>query len=144
MRRRRATAVRRRGSSLIEVFLAATIIAVGFIGVAGALSYAAKVSRVANDMIVAEQLAADQLAQARLANPTELTSWYTCPAEPNTSGAEYDCSVALAQSGLAQAEMWFTVTDVSGGLKGVSVVVCWGTGAPKGRVETQTLVSPRF
>jgi len=137
-------ASRRRGSSLIEVFLAAGIVAVGFIGVAGALAYAAKVSRVAKDMAVAEQVAADLLAQARLANLADLTSWYTYPGETNVSGIEQDCSAALAESGLAKAETWFTVTDVSGGLKGLSVVVSWGAGSSTGRVESHTLVSARF
>lgn len=116
----------------------------GFIGVAGALSYAAKVSRVTKDMAVAEQIAADLLAQARLLNSTELASWYTYPGESDVTGLEQACSAALAQSGLPQAETWFTVTDVSGGLKGISVVVSWGTGSFRGRVDSQTLISPRF
>ncbi|MBM3473508.1 MAG: hypothetical protein FJX75_09585 [Armatimonadetes bacterium] len=144
MRRRRVVAIRRRGSTLIEVFLAATIVAVGFIGVAGALSYAAKISRVAKDMAVAEQVASDLLAQARLASTGDLASWYTYAGETSTSGMEQACSSALRDSGLAKAETWFTVTDVSSTLKGVSVVVSWGTGSSRGRVETQTLISPRF
>ena len=144
MCRRRRLAIRRRGSSLIEVLLAAGIVAVGFIGVAGALSYAATVSRVAKDMAVGEQVAADLLAQARVVNSAELTSWYTYPGEGSVTGVEQECSAALAQSGLPRAETWFTVTDVSGGLKGLNVVVSWGAGSSKGRVESQTLVSPRF
>jgi Tfp pilus assembly protein PilV len=144
MGRGRVVEIRRRGSTLIEVFLAATIVAVGFIGVAGALSYAAKVSRVARDMSAAEQVAADLLAQARLANTGDLATWYTYPGDTSTNAMEQACSAELGDSGLAKSEAWFTVTDVSSSLKGVSVVVSWGTGSSKGRVETQTLISPRF
>jgi Tfp pilus assembly protein PilV len=133
-----------RGSTLIEVVLAATIVAVGFIGVAGAFSYAAKVSRTANDMVVGEQLASDLLAQARSQGAIALTSWYTYPSETDTAGMEHDFGASLAQSGLPNAQAWFTVTDVASGLKGVSVVVSWGVVPPTGRVESQTLISARF
>jgi prepilin-type N-terminal cleavage/methylation domain-containing protein len=134
----------RRGFTLIEVFLAATIVSVGFIGVAGAFSYAAKVSRLANDTVVAEQLVSDVLAQARSRGTANLTGWYTYPLEQDTSGLEHDCSVMLAQSGLPQAEAWLTVTDVAAGLKGVCFEVHWGTAPPKGRAGSETLISDRF
>jgi prepilin-type N-terminal cleavage/methylation domain-containing protein len=134
----------RRGFTLIEVLLAATIVSVGFVGVAGAFSYAAQVSRLANDTLVAEQLVSDVLAQARSRGTGNLTSWYTYPLEQDTSGLEHDCSVLLGQSGLPQAEAWCSVTDVAAGLKGVSVEVRWGVAPPKGRAGGETLISDRF
>lgn len=142
MRTRRSSVCQ--GSALLEVFLAATIVAIGFVGVAGAFCYAAKVSRLAGDTMIAERLAAGLLAQARERGISQLNSWYTYPNEPNVTGLERDFSIALVQSGLVTPEAWFTVTDVSGGLKGVSVVIQWGVVPPKGRVVTQTLMSARF
>lgn len=124
--------------------MAAVIVAVGLTGVAGAFSYSAQVSRLAADSMVAEQLAATMLARAREAGIANLTGWDTYPGETGTSGLEGTCSEMLGQSGLAAAHASLTVTDVQTGLKGVTVVVEWGTTRPGGRVETETLLSERF
>ncbi len=144
MARRSRPTRRHRGSTLIEAFLAATIVSIGFIGVAGAMSYAAKVSRLARDTVAAENLAEGVLAQARFQGMSQLSSWYTYANESNTTGLEQATGTLLAQSGLPRAEAWLTVTDVQTGLKGVSVVIEWGTGAPRGRVAAQTLMAARF
>ncbi|MBM3498572.1 MAG: hypothetical protein FJX74_07850 [Armatimonadetes bacterium] len=135
---------RRKGSTLIEAFLAAVIVSIGFIGVAGAMSYATKVSRLARDTVTAENLAAGLLAQARFRGLGELSSWYTYPGETSTTGLEHDFNALLSQSELPKAQAWLTVTDVPPNLKGVTVIIEWGTGNPRGRVATETLISPRF
>jgi hypothetical protein len=126
------------------VFLSATLVAVGFIGVAGAFAYAAQVSRLAGDSIVAEQIAAGTLAETRAAGYAALTNWHTYAGEQGTTGAEQTCGELLAQAGLPAAQAWLTVTDVQTDLKGVTVVIEWGAARPGGRVETETLMSPRF
>lgn len=144
LRRSSGRCLARRGLSLIEVLLAALILAVGLVGVASALSYATKVSRLAQDTMIAESLAASLLAEARSKGYEGQGSWYTYPGEAGTSGLEQDFSRQLGESRLARPEAWFTVTDVQTDLKGVSVVIRWGTGYPRGKVETETLISPRF
>ena len=140
----RACCSARGGLSLIEILIAALILAVGLVGVAGSLSYGAKVSRLAQDTMVAESLAAGLLAEARTQELDELESWYTYPGEIGAAGLELEFSRRLGESRLALPQVWFTVTDVQTDLKGVSVVIRWGTSYPSGKVETETLVSPRF
>jgi hypothetical protein len=144
MRRSAGFGVRRRGSTLIEVFLAATVIAIGFIGVAGSMSYAAKVSRLSRDTVTGENVAAGLLAQARAGGLSSLAAWYTYPGESGVTGLEERCATELGQSGLPKPEAWMTVTDVGSGLKGVTLVIEWGVGTPRGRVSASTLVSARY
>jgi len=132
------------GFSLVELLVSAALVAIGFIGIAGAMSYAAKVSRIAQDTMIAEDLAAGLLAKSRLAGYANLSSWHTYGGEKGISGFEQDFSTELANSRLALAQAWFTVTDVQKDLRGLSVVITWGTGSPGGKVETETLISPRF
>jgi len=133
-----------RGFSLVEVMVATTVLAIGIVGVAGALSFAARVSRIAEDRMVAENLAAGLLAEARKETFTSLGTWYTYPGDSTATGLEQRFATLLAQSQLPHPHAWLSVTDVQEDLKGVSVIIAWGTGATGGSVETQTLMSARF
>lgn len=134
----------RRGFGLVEVVIATTLLAIGIVGVAGAMAYAAKVSRLGEDQLIAANLVADLLAEARAQPFTSLSSWYTYPGDTGTTGMEQAFSQRLGQSRLAQSQAWLTVTDLSADLKGVSVIITWGTGSPRGSAEAGTLVSARF
>jgi len=134
----------RRGISLIEILTATTLLAIGLVGVAASLAYAAKISRLAEDQIAAENLADGLLAEARAEGFSALSSWYTYPGKSSTTGLEHTFSTRLGQSRLPHPQAWFTVTDIQSDLKGVSVVVAWGGGQEAGRVEAETVVSARF
>jgi len=144
MVRRARVLGRRLGYTLIEVCVATVVVAIGLVGVAGAFSYAARVSRLCRDSVVAENLAGGLLSQARFRGVDQIADWYTYPGEQDVTGLEQDFSAMLAQSGLARPEAWLTVADVQGELKGVTIAVEWGTGSPRGRVVLDTLISPRF
>jgi len=135
---------RRGGYSLIEILVAAVVVAIGFVGATGALCYAAKTSRLAQDTMVAETLAAELVSEVRVEPFGELRSWHTYAGEPGISGLEQECSLRLAESRLPRPQVWLTVTDVQDDLKGISVAVMWGTSSPKGRVSTETLRGPRY
>jgi len=135
---------RRLGVSLIELLIAVALVAIGFIGVSGAMAYAAKVSRLAQDTMLAENLASNLLSQAREENFDDLASWHTYPGDTGLDGLEEVFNEKLELSRLPKAQAWMTVTDVQQDLKGVSVVITWGTGSPGGRIETETLISSRF
>jgi len=134
----------RRGFSLIDLLVGITLLALGVVGVSGAFGYAASASHLAEETIVAENLVSGLLNEAREADFDALSSWYTYPGEMGVSGLQATFSERLAGSGLEQARVWFSVTDVQSDLKGVSVTLTWGTGLPGGQVESETLVSPRY
>ena len=135
---------RRLGVSLVELLIAVALVAIGFIGVSGAMAYAARVSRLAQDTMLAENLASNLLSQAREENFSDLDDGHTYPGEQGLDGLEESFNEKLELSRLPKAQAWVTVTDVQQDLKGVSVIITWGTGSPGGRIETETLVSPRF
>ncbi len=134
----------RRGFSLLEILIATTLLAIGIVGVAASLAYATKVSRLAEDQMVAENLADGLLAEARAEGFSALSSWYTYPGESGTTGLEQTFSTRLGQSRLPHPQAWFTVADIQSDLKGVSVAITWGGGREASRVEAETAVSPRF
>ncbi len=133
-----------RGVSLIDLLVGITLLAVGVAGVASAFSYAAGNCRLSEEYITAEGRTSSLLAEARDQPLDSLTTWYTYAGEAGASGLEATFSHELASSGLKRAEAWFTVTDVQDDLKGLSITVTWGTGRPGGKVESETLVSPRY
>ena len=135
---------RRLGVSLIELLIAVLLVAIGFIGVSGAMAYAAKVSRLAQDTMLAENLASGLLSQAREENFDDLADWYTYPGDTGLDGLEEAFNEKLELSSLPKAQAWMTVTDVQQDLKGISGVISWGTGSPGGRIEAETLISSRF
>jgi prepilin-type N-terminal cleavage/methylation domain-containing protein len=134
----------RRGFSLIEVLLSATLLGVGLVGIASAFCFAATESRLSRDQIVGNDLAAALLAEARTQPFTALASWYAYVGDTGTAPLEQTCRTRLGQSGLNNPQAWLTVTNVQTDLKGLSVVITWGAGTRTGRVELATLVSPRF
>jgi len=132
------------GVSLIDLLVGITLLSIGITAVVGAFSYAAGGSRLSSDYIVAENLAQDLLGEARDQPFSDLSTWYTYAGETGTSGLEQAFSQRLADSGLKQAQAWFTVSDVQTDLKGISVTITWGVGSPGGKVEGETMVSPRY
>jgi hypothetical protein len=60
------------------------------------------------------------------------------------STRERDFQKRLADGGLTAGEGWVVVTDVPYEMKAVSVVIRWETGTTGGRVQFDTLVSPRM
>ena len=134
----------RGGFSLIETLVSITLLGIGLVGVAGAMCCAAKTSRIAEDRMVAESLAASLLAETRRTDFASLTSWYTYPCDGTASGGEQSFATRLAQSHLPSPQAWLTVTNVQQDLKGVTVLITWGTGSGWGSVAADTLVSPRF
>ena len=140
----RAAVGRRSGVSLIDLLVGITLLSIGITAVVGAFSYAAGGSRLSSDYIVAENLAQDLLGEARDHPFDDLSTWYTYAGETGTSGLEQAFGERLATSGLARAQAWFTVSDVQTDLKGISITITWGVGSPGGKVEGETMVSPRY
>jgi len=134
----------RRGVSLVDLLVGITLLAIGVAGVATAFSYAASQSRLAEEYITAENLANSLLSEARDQPQSSLSTWYTYAGESSATGLEAAFSQRLADSRLACAQAWFTVTDVQTDLKGLSITMTWGVSRPGGKVESETLVSTRW